>query len=85
MSTLERTVHEAVSNAEDIRWLRGYLQGILDSGQLSPDQLEAVLRRVSERCLAAGREDAADLALDGLDLLTGWHGPGMGLTAREPA
>lgn len=85
MSTLERNVHEAVSNAEDIRWLRGYLQGVLDSGQVPPDKLEVILRHVYERALETGREDAADLALDGLDLLTGWHGPGMGVSVREPA
>jgi hypothetical protein len=85
MSTLERKVNEAVSTAEDIRWLRGYLQGLLDSEQISAAALEDVLRRIYERCLANDREDAADLVLDGLDLLTGWHGPGMGLTVREPA
>jgi hypothetical protein len=40
------------------------------------------LRVVHERLHELGFEPGADLALDGLDLLTGWCGPGMGLTER---
>jgi hypothetical protein len=85
MSTLERNVEESLSSAESIGWLRAYLQGILDSGEVSSEVLEDILRRVHERALAEGREEAADLALDGLDLLTGWHGPGMGIDRRKSA
>jgi hypothetical protein len=85
VTTLERNVHQALSAAEGIRWFRGYLQGILDSGEVPPEMLETALRAVYERFRAEGREDLADLALDGLDLLTGWHGPGMGIAERTPA
>jgi hypothetical protein len=85
MTILERNIHETLRSAEGIRWFRAYQQGILASGEFTPDQLQAVLRRVYNKCLEEGREDLADLALDGLDLLTGWHGPGMGIAERESA
>jgi hypothetical protein len=77
MTTIER-VEEAVSSAEDIRWLRGYLQGQLDAG-VRPELLEDACKHAHERLVHLGREDAADAVLDALDLLTGWHGPGMGV------
>ncbi|HEX4520595.1 MAG TPA: hypothetical protein VH063_13525 [Gaiellaceae bacterium] len=76
MSTLELTVERAVASAEDIRWVRGYLQGLVDGG-LEREQLEHVLEHVYEHLRDAGNQSAADLALDGLDFLTGWCGPGM--------
>jgi len=85
MTTLERNIHQALRSAEGIRWFRAYLQGILASGELTPDQLEEVLKHVHKKCIDEGREDLGDLTLDGLDLLTGWHGPGMGLAERESA
>lgn len=84
MTTLERNVHEAMSSAKDIRWLRGYLQGLLDSGE-TPESLEPILKTVYEEFRNEKDEAAADLVLDGLDLLTGWHGPGMGVTERKSA
>jgi hypothetical protein len=80
MTVLERNVEAAVTSADDLRWLRGYLRGLLDSG-LTPQELEAVLRSVYEHLLTQGDERTADLLLDGLDLLTHWCGPGMALSA----
>jgi hypothetical protein len=85
MTILERNIHEDLSSADDIRWFRGYLQGLLASGELTPDQLEQVLKRVYEKFRDEGREELADLTLDGLDFLTGWSGPGMGIGERESA
>lgn len=85
MTTLERNVHEALSSADDIRWFRGYLQGLLDSGEVTSDELEEILKRVYEQFRDKGNEAVADLILDGLDLLTGWCGPGMGITQRKTA
>jgi hypothetical protein len=34
---------------------------------------------------SAGNERAADIALDGLDLLTGWCGPGMEIPEQQLA
>jgi len=81
MTVIER-VEEAVAAAEDIKFLRGYLQGHLDAG-LNPDLLAEALRRSYEHLREEGNEDAADLVLDGLDLLTAWCGPELGL--RIPA
>lgn len=85
MTTLERNVHEALNSAEDIRWFRGYLQGLLDSGKVTSDELEVLLRACYEEVLKRGEEEVADLILDGLDFLTGWHGPGMGISERKSA
>ena len=84
MTVIERVQHEAIAaaNADDIRRLRGYLQGLLDAG-LDPEALGLALRDVYETLRDQGNEDAADLILDGLDLLTGWCGPELGL--RVPA
>jgi hypothetical protein len=83
MTTLER-VQEAVSSADDIRWLRGYLQGYLDSGR-SAATLAKALKRAAVKLREVGDEETADLVLDGLDLLAGWCGPGMGLRVPERA
>jgi hypothetical protein len=85
VSVLERNIHASVASAEDLRWFRGYLQGILDSGDVAPEELRAVLTRVHKRFRDTGEEAAADLALDGLDFLTGWSGPGMRIEKRETA
>jgi hypothetical protein len=86
MTTLERNLEETLSSAEDIRFFRGYLQGLLDSGKIAPDRLEVILRRVYERLRDAGDEgEMTDLVLDGLDFLTGWCGPGMSVVKRESA
>lgn len=81
MTTLERNIEEAVGAAEGAEWLRGYLRGLLDAG-IPHEVLMQTLRVVYERLQGLGFEPGADLALDGLDLLTGWCGPGMGLTER---
>jgi hypothetical protein len=81
---LERNVERAVRHAQGVRELRSYLQGLIDGGELTPEQLEAVLRVVYEHFRRHGDETAADLTLDGLDLVTGWCGPGMGVT-EHPA
>lgn len=47
--------------------------------------LEEVLTRMYERLIASGDDELADLALDGLDLLTGWCGPDMGLSEPQAA
>jgi hypothetical protein len=85
MTTLEHNVHEAFADAEDIRWIRGYLRGLLDSGKVTSDELEGMLKIVYEEALKKGNEPVADLILDGMDLLTGWHGPGMGISDRKSA
>ncbi len=85
MTTLERNIEKSVTAAEDIRWFRGYLQGLLDSGKISRPELEVILRALYERFRDSGQERLADLMLDGLDLLTGWHGPDMGVRARKSA
>ena len=77
MTVLEHHVEAAAAAAEDLRWFGGYLQGLLDAGTTKA-QLERVLHRVHEH-LVDRDERAADLVLDGLDLLTGWCGPGMTL------
>jgi len=85
MTVIERVQHEAMAaaNAADIRSLRAYLQGLLDSESIPPETLEAALRLCYEQLRDEGNEEAADLILDGLDLLTAWCGPGQGL--RVPA
>jgi hypothetical protein len=74
MTVLERHVEAAVVSAGDLRWFRGYLQGLLDAGT-TKEQLEGVLRHVHEHLGDRGDERAADLVLDGLDFLTGWCAP----------
>jgi hypothetical protein len=84
-TTLARNIEGAVRHADGLRWFRGYLSGLLDSETVSREELEGLLAAVHERLLAAGEEDGADLVLDGLDLLTGWCGPGMGIPDRQTA
>jgi hypothetical protein len=84
VTTLERNFERSVASAEGIRWLRGYLQGLLDNGE-DPAFLCEILKRAREKSAAQGRDDIADLMLDGIDLLTGWHGPGMGVEQRKTA
>lgn len=84
MTTLERNLEVTFSSAEDLRWIHAYLRGILDAGT-PPDVLEPLLQRVYEHFLEDGREDLADLVLDGLDFLTGWCGPELGLVEHDAA
>jgi hypothetical protein len=77
---LERNVERAVLHARGVRELRSYLQGLIDGGQLTPEELEVVLRAVYELFRSHGNDTAADLTLDGLDLVSGWCGPGMGVS-----
>ena len=84
MTTLERNIEDAARSAEDLRWFRGYLRGLLDAG-VERELLEEVLKRVCLRFRKTGNEQAADLALDGLDLLTGWCGPGMEIPDPQTA
>lgn len=81
---LERNVERAVQHAQGVRELRSYLQGLIDGGQLTPEELEVALRAVYEQFRSRGNETAADLTLDGLDLVSGWCGPGMGV-GKNPA
>ena len=84
MTTVERHIKGALEAAEDIRWLRGYLRGLLDAD--TPwDVLERSLTRAYHAAQKAGDERVADLMLDGLDMLTGWCGPSMDLTDRRSA
>jgi hypothetical protein len=85
MTVLERNVEEALRSAEDMRWMRGYLEGVLAAGELDRQTLIDILQEIHDRFREEGEERAADLVLDGLDLLTGWHGPGMGVPDRQPA
>jgi hypothetical protein len=80
--TVSERVEEAVSKAEDVRSLRAYLQGHLNSGQ-SPELLAEALQRAYTRLREERKDEAADLVLDGLDFLTGWCGPGMSLRVPE--
>jgi hypothetical protein len=78
MTTLERNVEEALTSADDIRWIRGYLRGLLDAG-IPRETLEEMLQGIYVRNRDEGSEAVADLVLDGLDLLAGWCGPGLGI------
>ena len=81
MTVLERHVETAAEAAEDLRWFRWYLQGLLDAGT-TKTELERALRHVHEHL--TDREDgekAADLVLDGLDILVGWCAPHMRLNS----
>lgn len=85
MTTLERNIEAAFRSADDFRWVRGYLRGVLDAEpEMDPAMLAEVLRRVYEQFRVSGNERAADIALDGLDVLTGWCGPGMEIPERQP-
>ncbi len=75
MTVLEKNIHDAAMNADDLGFFRGYLRGLLDSERLSSGDLQTVLKVVYEDLHEQGDEAAADLVLDGLDLLTGWSGP----------
>lgn len=79
MTVLERNVEQALRSAEDLRWLRGFLAGILASGDVDRDTLIDLLQHTHDRFRHQGQEHAADMVLDGLDLLTEWCGPGMGI------
>ena len=83
MTLLEKNIENAVRSAEDLRWFRGYLRGLLDGGDLTPQQLEEVLKVVYLHLRDQGSDAAADLVLDGLDLATGWCGPGMSLAGQN--
>jgi hypothetical protein len=85
MTVLERNVEEALRSAEDLRWMRGYLEGVLAAGELDRQTLIDILQEIHDRFREEGEDHAADMVLDGLDLLTGWHGPGMGVPNRQPA
>ena len=76
MTVAEQNIHNAVMSAESLGWLAAYLKGVVDSGFAVTD-LVAVLERVYSALRDSGNEAAADLVLDGLDLLTGWCGPGQ--------
>ena len=79
MTVLERHVEAAAESAEDLRWFRWYLQGLLDAGTTKAE-LERTLRHVHEHLAGHGDgEKAADLVLEGLDLLAGWCAPYMTL------
>lgn len=78
MTTLQRNVHDAFCSAEDLRWIHSYLRGLLDAGT-PPEVVEHILRAVGDDFREAGRDDLADLVLDGLDFLTGWCGPDLSL------
>ena len=67
-------------SAVDLSWLGGYLRGLLDAG-VKQDMLERALQHVYETFCEQEDERLADLMLDGLDLLTGWCGPGMEIAA----
>ena len=75
MTVAEQNINDAVMAAESLAWLAAYLQGVVDSGFAVAD-LIGVLGRASLVLRERENEAAADLVLDGLDLLTGWCGPG---------
>lgn len=81
MTTLERNVEDRFRSATDLQWLRAYLTGLLD-GDVDREDLEIVLRHVHEHFRDVADERSADLVLDGLDLVTGWCGPGMEIPAQ---
>lgn len=76
MTVLERKVEDAVASADDIRWVHGYLRGMLDGGS-APDELQVALENVYKHFRELHNERLADLTLDGLDFVTGWCAPGM--------
>ena len=76
MTVAEQSIHDAVASAEGFGWLAAYLQGVVDTGFPVPD-LIALLEQVRSHLQRSGNETAEDLVLAGLDLLTGWCGPGQ--------
>lgn len=84
MDTLEHNVEAAATSADDIRWFRGYLRGLLDGGLEQPT-LESVLETVYKHLRDEGNERASDLVLDGLDVVTGWCGPDMAVRDSSAA
>lgn len=75
MTVAEQSIHDAVASAQSIGWLAAYLQGVVDTGFPVPE-LIALLEQARGQLLESGNETAEDLVLDGLDLVTGWCGPG---------
>lgn len=64
--------------------LAAYLQGLLDAG-IEHDQLEASVGRVAASLRAAGKDEAAEIALLCLDLLSGWCAPALGVAPSAAA
>jgi hypothetical protein len=85
MTVLERNVEQALRSAADLRWMRGYLAGLLAAGDLDRDTLIEILQTIHDRFRARGDDHAADMVLDGLDLLTDWCGPEMGIPESQTA
>lgn len=85
MTVLERNIQEAVASAESLRWISAYLKGALDTGNISVDELATILEHVYQSFLELGDERASNLVLDALDLLTGWCGPEMQISAPHAA
>lgn len=84
MSILEHNLEVAATSADDLQWFRGYLRGLLDGG-LEQSLLESVMETVYKHLRDDGNARAADLVLDGLDLVTEWCGPHMGVHESSPA
>lgn len=84
VTVAEQNIHEAVASAESLQWLGAYLKGVLDGGFASAD-LTAVLEQAYVQLRECGNVGAADLVLDGLDLLSGWCGPGEQLAPPHAA
>lgn len=75
MTVTEQNIHDAVMRADDLDWLAGYLQGVVDSGFAVAD-LVALLETASLELRAQGNDASEALVLEGLDLLTGFCAPG---------
>jgi hypothetical protein len=86
MTPLEQRVHDAVvsNDVDGLRALRDLIRCTAGSG-VDLDLITQALTHVYDDCLRAGDESAADLALDGLDLLTGWASPGTKIRPRTSA
>jgi hypothetical protein len=76
VTVLERYIEDAARSAENLELFVPYLRGLLDAGR-PRTELAEMLQRVYEDLLTNSHDEAADLVLDGLDVLTGWCGPGM--------
>lgn len=83
MTVLERNIEEHLA-AEDVGSLHAYLRGLLDGGLARPD-LEHALEGLHKHFQQRGDERLADLALDGLDLVTGWCAPGRAISKPHAA